>query len=162
MITRKTYNEKLRDLYGYYLRFDEALAEAKEIYSKPKHPRDRRTDEERKRDAINGIAMQWAVADILTELGYTVEKAPRGVYHWDLLVNGIKVDVKSKYDAKWYQQTVWEEAYVTASNEEILYLLVDAINFKFDGEIWFKDMHVSNWPETSGRYAEMHKIKAIL
>lgn len=91
---------------------------------------------------LPGLAVQYAVAEFLPSLGYTVQLAPANVLHYDLVVNGVLVDVKCRFDGKRWQQSAWEAKEIAKTGEAVLYLCVDSMPtcFIFRGVCWGKDL----------------------
>jgi len=103
--TKLIIGEKLNlESYDYFKYHDEHVqAEAAQIFKSGN--RSGRTDEQRKKDIINGLALQYSVIQELDDRGYSIDLPPRNVLHYDVLVDNIKIDIKSRgINAKFWQQ----------------------------------------------------------
>jgi hypothetical protein len=122
--------------YFYFKQLPEVMAEADKI---AKNTDERRPPEVKYRDALRGLALQYAFAEWLVSLGFTVEIAPRTDWWYDLIVNGILVDTKGRFEGSWYSQTVNERNALRIKKLEVLYIAIDATNeagFTYAGENW--------------------------
>lgn len=107
---------------------------------------EKRSSEEKFRDALKGLSVQHAMGQLLIHRGYEVLPAPKNEKHYDLLVRGngildwIKVDVKGRWKKRFFEQTEWEAKYVTQSGDRILYLCIDWMPiekcFRHTGQCW--------------------------
>lgn len=101
-------------------------------------------------DAVQGLSLQYAVMVYLAMNGYTVSRAPRGVFHYDLVVDGIKVDVKGRFTGKYWQQSKFEAEEIQKTGDEVLYFCVDYFSetqrpnaldrFVYHGSCWSNDL----------------------
>ena len=98
-----------------------------------------RTKAEHEESAIKGLALQYAIAEWLISLGFTVELAPPDVMHYDLIVQGLKVDVKTRWHGKYWQQSEWEKAKIEETGDKVLYLCIDVFQdgkLTHEGQCW--------------------------
>ena len=134
--------------FEYFRSSDDLLKqEIKEILDSG--ARSGRTTEKRKEDITNGLALQYAVASELDQRGYDVLLPPREIMHYDLIVQGIKVDVKGRFPgAKFWQQSQWECQECTKRKEDILYLCIDVLQnntFVHAGQCWSYNLEPSKF-----------------
>ncbi len=97
--------------------------------------------------AVPGLAVQYAVAEHLQSLGYTVEPPPPGVFHYDMIVNGVFVDVKCRFSGKYFEQSEWEARMLETTGDRVLYFCVDALptSFVFKGICWSENLQPSSY-----------------
>lgn len=96
--------------------------------------------------AIPGLAIQHSIAVLLASLGHHVVSPPPGVFHYDMIVDGILVDVKARLDGKHFQQSAWEAQELKATGDRVLYFCVDVMSgmkFIFKGVSWSEELHSS-------------------
>ena len=88
----------------------EIILEAKEI-AKSTNDR-RRTFEQKMIDSMNGLTLQYAVADALSQAGYEMWLAPRTDKSFDFEISAVRIDIKGifKANAKAFTQSEWERA----------------------------------------------------
>lgn len=110
-------------MYELFLKDPGVLEEAQAVVKNGS--KNGRSDAQRLLDATQGLALQYAVAAHLLMLGYTVSRAPNGVYHYDLVVNGVLVDIKGRFSGKYWQQTPWEKSEIEKTGDRVLYLCID-------------------------------------
>jgi hypothetical protein len=87
----------------------EILAEAAQIANRGKGGRNR---DQVYQDSMNGLTLQYAVAQELIEKGYNLRLAPREDKSFDFEIDGTRFDVKGifKDSAKFFTQSSWERA----------------------------------------------------
>lgn len=72
---------------------------------------------------LKGWALESVVVEWLRSLGLDVQQAPGGEKWYDLIVNGIKVDVKGNWKSiSSYTQTKWERDVLAYNKDKVVYL----------------------------------------
>lgn len=108
-----------------------------------------RSVQEVQQNAIPSLAVQYAVFEHLSALGAEVHEAPDGVYQYDGVLNGLLVDVKARFDGRWWQQTRWEAAKLKETQERVLYLCIDVmpktLKIIFRGCVWIDNLRPSGY-----------------
>lgn len=108
-----------------------------------------RTSQEVEQNAVPSLAVQYAALEFLKALGGTVSKPPDGVFQYDGVLNNLLVDVKARFDGRWWQQTKWEAAKLKETQERVLYLCIDVmpetLKMIFKGCIWIENLHPSDY-----------------
>jgi len=75
------------------------------------------------RSCTKGLSMERVVAEWLTLLGFTVTYGPANEWWYDMIVNGIKVDVKSNWKRiNSYSQTDKERPKLLSNKQRVVYL----------------------------------------
>ena len=97
--------------------------------------------------SIIGVAIEIAVMRLLISMGYDVKPAPDGHWWYDMIVNGLLVDVKSMLDGKFFSQTEDEAHKLKSTGERVLYLCVQALHdgYVFRGASWIEELHPSHY-----------------
>lgn len=98
--------------------------------------------------AIPGLAIQHSIAAFLEANGHHVVSPPPGVFHYDMIVDGINVDVKARLDGKHFQQSAWEAQELKRTGDFVLYFCVDVMSgmkFLFKGVSWSNELHASSY-----------------
>ncbi len=94
-----------------------SVAENKKRYNDPR-PLNDIVKAFRKGWAMENVAAEW-----MRDLGFTVEHAPPNEKWYDLIVNGVKVDIKGNWNAyKSVTQTAWERDELNRNRDNIVYL----------------------------------------
>lgn len=107
-----------------------------------------RTLEERVLNLIPSLAVEKATLAYLRTLGYIVNDPPSDTFQYDGIVDDVLVDVKTRFDGKYWQQTPWEVSKLKQTGENVLYLCVDLMpteEFIFRGCTWGHELKTSNY-----------------
>lgn len=121
-----------------------------------------RSPEEVEQNSIPSLAVQHAVLEYLRDSGATYAPPPAGTYQYDGVLNGVLVDVKARFDGKYWQQTKWEAWKLNQTGERVLYLCVDVTSdsrFIFRGCIWVENLEPSGY---GNPYVNVHNLRDLV
>lgn len=157
--------EQVLDIKELYLDFcakESIIAEATRI---AKSARDNRKYEKKFEDAHKGLAVQYAVAEYLKSKSYVVElNHDRRNWWYDIIVNGLYVDVKCRFEGKYWNQSAAEYERIKEIGAQVLYFCVDydskTDQFIHCGECWSSQLLSSMY--YGGQYATKDQLKNIL
>jgi hypothetical protein len=152
------------DIVERYLDFcaePSVIAEAKEIvlHGAPNG----RTRDERFSDAHKGLAVQYAVAEVLEAQGFVIElnHDPKDFWY-DFKINGVSIDVKSRWEGRYWSQSPAEHAKIKELNARVLYLCIDHMpkegTFVYRGACWSDSMSSSQF---GGQYATISHFAPV-
>jgi hypothetical protein len=138
------------------------LEEATRIASNPSRD-DTRSPELRLTHATNGLAVQFAFAKYLQQQGFEITlNFNRKDWWYDFIANGIYIDVKSRWDGKYFEQSQKECEHLKRTGAQVLYVCIDAMpdgSFIHRGECWGADLHPSSFGKpfaTSENLRDIH------
>lgn len=120
-----------------------------------------RTIESVEQDSVPALAIQHAVLELLALMGARYDRPAEGVFQYDGILDGTKVDVKVRFNGKRWQQSQWEARKLKETGERVLYLCIDVTIdcvIIFKGCIWGEELEPSMY---GSPYVLQHKLQPL-
>lgn len=120
---------------------DEIATIAKELSVHAK--KNGRSQQEVFENSVPSLAIEHAALEYFAKtLNSKFEWPAPNVFHYDGKLNGVLVDVKTRFGGRYWQQTPWEVKTIADTGDKVLYICIDLLPaaYKFMGCIWGSDL----------------------
>jgi len=121
--------------------------------------------------SLLGVASEIAMFEYLRQQGYDIALAQGDAYHVDfvLTIDGkkINVDVKTKIDGKYWNQSKFENDAIAATGDRVLYLCIrvvdndDTRKIIYCGCCWSDELAPSTYKD-AGSYVITSRLRVVI